>query len=191
MRKLKKDLKISEINVNLDNIPNPDNGAFIADSNCKNIISNNDNKFVILEEYTFEKAENNFDFGKLDKLIPETVSKEQIVILSNDDFQDFVNLSTEVITRTRISPETGTVKQGALFTEEYLPSETIMYSLAMTTPVFKKNREDLPLKNENDVMHFFKEIPQIIQIGGNATIGKGIVEIIKWDNIESGGQNVW
>ncbi|MBK9462153.1 MAG: hypothetical protein IPN94_22720 [Sphingobacteriales bacterium] len=32
-------------------------------------------------------------------------------------------MSTEVITRTKIDNETGTVEDGALFTEEYLPTE--------------------------------------------------------------------
>jgi CRISPR-associated protein Cmr4 len=55
--------------------------------------------------------------------------KEKLIILSNDDFKDFVTLSTEVITRIKINPDTGTVEKGALFTEEYLPSDTILYSL--------------------------------------------------------------
>ncbi len=47
----------------------------------------------------------------------------------HDDFKNFVKMFTEVITRTKIDNIKGTVKDGALFTEEYLPAETVMYSL--------------------------------------------------------------
>jgi len=106
-----------------------------------------------------------------------------IVVLDDDDFRDFANLSTEVITRTKINNDTGTVQSGALFTEEYLPTETILYSLALTTPIFKKEEKDKGVftkngkKEEEDlVMEFFTNgLPEVIQLGGNATIGKGIV----------------
>ena len=149
---------------------------------------------VILEEYAFEITGNEIkplaDFISEYSDIPFVEKK--LVILSDDDFKDFVNLSTEVITRTKIDPKTGTVQSGALFTEEYLPTETVMYSLALSTPIFKakdsekgifqltdedKNKN---IKEEDKVMKFFeKGIPDIMQIGGNATIGKGIVQIYK------------
>ena len=100
--------------------------------------------------------------------------KKDIVVLPDDDFKDFVNLSTEVITRTKIDNNTGTVAQGALFNEEYLPSESILYSLALTAPEFKeKDRME-----EDQVLEFLSsnlEKIKTIQIGGNATLGKGIV----------------
>ena len=107
---------------------------------------------------------------------------DRLVILNDDDFKDFINLSTEVITRTKIDPTTGIVVQGALFTEEYLPAETVMYSLALTSPVFNKNKSEFisddTMKEEEKIMQYFEnEIPNVIQIGGNATIGKGIVKI--------------
>jgi CRISPR-associated protein Cmr4 len=98
--------------------------------------------------------------------------KTDIVVLPDDDFTDFVNQSTEIITRTKIDNNTGTVAKGALFTEEYLPSDSVMYTLALTADEFKEND---PIK-QNDVYTFFGEnLPEVIQIGGNATLGKGIV----------------
>ncbi|HED37352.1 MAG TPA: type III-B CRISPR module RAMP protein Cmr4, partial [Ignavibacteria bacterium] len=147
------------------------------------------NGTAILEEYSFEIQNDNIE--NLANLLAGNISNDEIknklVILSDDDFRDFVNLSTEVITRTKINNETGTVQPGALFTEEYLPSETILYSLALTTPIFKEKMEDKGVfaqvgkVEEELVMEFFKQgIPEVMQIGGNATIGKGIVRINVW-----------
>jgi len=132
---------------------------------------------VILEEYGFKIEES--DISNLaGKLVEITGIKEitnKLVILPDNDFRDFVNLSTEVITRTKIKTATGTVEGGALFTEEYLPAETVMYSLALASPTFTKEQ-----KSETEVMQYFtKNIPSVIQIGGNATLGKGLVQIIQ------------
>ncbi len=146
---------------------------------------------VVLEEYTFEvkQEQTTTDFTEwLSELLDIADIANKLVILTNDDFRDFVNLSTEVITRTKISAKTGTVEKGQLFTEEYLPAETVLYSLALTTPIFKDNKEDKGIfaqtgskAEEELVMDFFeKGLPEVIQIGGNATIGKGIVSTRMW-----------
>jgi len=132
-------------------------------------------KNIILEEYTF-KCENidNDNLSDLIKLKEINDFKDKLVILSDNDFSDFVDMSTEVITRTRIDPDTGTVKQGALFTEEYLPAETIMYSNIFYSPSFK-NGDDHDEKDIED--EFKKNKPEIIQLGGNQNLGKGMVKI--------------
>lgn len=164
--------------------PKNDKGkCVVADKNELGI-----NKNVILEEYAFEIVER--DITKSAKFISDYSGvpdiEKKLVILSDDDFRDFVNLSTEVITRTKIDPKTGTVVGGALFTEEYLPAETVMYSLVLTTPIFNEEKgifKATDSENEEEkVMKFFeKGIPDIIQIGGNATIGKGLVKIKVWE----------
>jgi CRISPR-associated protein Cmr4 len=137
-----------------------------------------DNK-VILEEYTFNVDKN----GNVDALattlanyvgVSETYLKAKLIILPDDDFKDFVNLSTEVITRTKIDNGTGTVATGALFTEEFLPAESVMYSLVMAHDEF---RADSPMP-ASEVVKFFKDnLPEIVQIGGNATLGKGLTQL--------------
>lgn len=151
------------------------------------------NHFV-LEEYTFKKEEGNnltiqgqnladwlanhlFEKGTFwhDKV------KNDILVLSNDDFKDFVNLSTEVSTRIKINPETGTVEKGALFTEEYLPAESILYSLVLASPEFINTKEKDEGKSRNNdaesIMSFFSNnVPNVIQLGGNATLGKGLLK---------------
>jgi CRISPR-associated protein Cmr4 len=153
---------------------------------------------VVLEEYTFDVKENK-ETSKIAKYLADKIFpndnyrfwreklERDLVILSNDDFEQFVTSSTEVITRTRIDDVTGTVdtKRGGLWTEEYLPQDTILYSIAMASPVrvekdeakgvFKADNHD---KEAEKVLQFFElGIPEVIQIGGNQTIGKGIVRI--------------
>ena len=53
-----------------------------------------------------------------------------------------------------------------------------MYSLAMASPVFKKakDKENEALQDAAHVMEFFQEgLPDMLQIGGNASLGKGMV----------------
>jgi CRISPR-associated protein Cmr4 len=199
LEKFQNDLELAGIKPeDIQNIPNEKT----CPSNCQLFIKDKDNK-VVLEEYTFEiTKENNeneacskFATWLSSKVIPlgneykywRDKIKKDIVVLSDDDFGDFVNLSTEVITRIKINNETGTVQPGALFTEEYLPTETILYSLALTTPIFNKNKgiftKNGAKEEEELVMEYFtRGLPEVIQVGGNATIGKGIVRTIVWGN---------
>ncbi len=168
-------------------------------------------KKIVLEEYTFtvnsDKECDAVAKWIANRVLPPDLCynywhekvKRILVVLSDDDFRDFVTLSTEVIARTKIDSETGTVQSGALWYEEYLPTDSILYSLALTTPLFLKvdgNDDAQKQKDEKakkgifyagqgvdknheeakKVMEFFADgLPNIIQIGGNATIGKGLV----------------
>ena len=147
-------------------------------------LGDNEN-IVILEEYSFDNIDENENTTKLANFLAEQTGineiKEKLIVLDEDDFKDFVKMFTEVITRTKIDNLKGTVKDGALFTEEYLPAQTVMYSFVMASPIMAnidEVKEDLD--NEDKVLEFFKDnCPNVIQIGGNATIGKGICKIVK------------
>ncbi|MEM1725039.1 MAG: type III-B CRISPR module RAMP protein Cmr4 [Thermoplasmata archaeon] len=152
---------------------------------------------VVLEEFTFEVKENETT-SEIAKWLADAVFpndntydfwreklKKDFVILSNDDFKHFVKTSTEVITRTKIDDLTGTVASGALWTEEYLPQDTVLYSLVMFTSPRVENdaqkgvfKADSPQEEAKLVSEFFeKGLPSVIQIGGNQTIGKGFVRV--------------
>ena len=165
--------------VDLAGTPNKGYCAVPKDAKAQLAINNN----VLLEEYAFEIKDIDVTAlaDQLSKLTNNQQIKDKLVVLSNDEFRDFVMLSTEVITRIKINNETGTVQDGALFTEEYLPTESILYSLALTTPIFNNQKGIFDAKKtgkpeERAVMDFFQQgLPDVIQLGGNATIGKGIV----------------
>jgi CRISPR-associated protein Cmr4 len=188
--RFKKELELAKIE-NIPQIPPEDT---VPDTDCSLLISGK----IVLEEYTFEMREDNtckqLAEWLSNNVLPEDENykylkdkmKKDIVVLGDDEFCDFVTMSTEVIARTKIDSEKGTVVPGGLWYEEYLPPETVLYSLALTSPVMvaddnKKEifKADSPEKEAENVMNFFKSgIPKVIQIGGNQTIGKGIVRII-------------
>jgi CRISPR-associated protein Cmr4 len=173
-------------------------------SNLENTYPQNSNLIVsskvVFEEYTFEVkpneqttklaqwfSENIFPIkgnNDLYKYWREKLNKD-LVILSDEDFKEFVLSSTEIITRTKVDSKTGTVASGQLWTEEYLPTDTILYSLAMASPLRVDKDEKKGLltganseEEAENVIEFFKQgCPEVLQIGGNQTIGKGIVRI--------------
>ncbi len=141
-----------------------------------------DNNNVILEEYQIRVSNKESTQKIADFLATELKNneiKEKLIILDDGDFEDFVTLSTEIITRTKIDNRKGTVLDGALFTEEYLPCETVMYSLTLASNVMTKITQIQNFSSDEEVMNFFTStVPEILQIGGNTTIGKGIVSIV-------------
>jgi CRISPR-associated protein Cmr4 len=109
--------------------------------------------------------------------------KKYLVVVSDEVFRDLVSLTTEVVTRIRIDPTTGTVdkKVGGLWSEEYLPTDTIMYFLILI-PSRLNN-----LKPEDITKLLKKYDERILQIGGDETIGKGFA-VVKL--VEGGDRNV-
>jgi len=120
----------------------------------------------IIGEKVYEKAEDSFlksEFGK------------KLVLLDDDTFRYFITNATEIVPNIRIG-DSGTTEDGSLRYTEYLPSETIMYS----TLIYEKSRKkDNPLNAKGIKDNFTKGLSDLlaIQIGGDATTGKGIVKL--------------
>lgn len=193
LERLKEDLKLAGIQLLIDGFSGLEN-TYSQNSNL--IISSK----VVFEEYTFQVKPNE-KTAKLAKWLSEKIFpkkgnndpykywreklEKDLVILSNDDFKEFVKSSTEIITRTKIDAKTGTVQSDALWTEEYLPTDTILYSLVMASSIRVEKKEmkgllagsDSVREAENVIEFFKKGCPEVLQIGGNRTIGKGLVRI--------------
>ncbi len=110
--------------------------------------------------------------------------QDSLVILPENDFRDFVVNATEIITRVRIDRKTKTVIPGALWTEEHLPGDTLLY-----VPVYATNARKLkgPVDNRvpemlaADILKKVKTLEEsqqnYIQLGGDETVGRGIVRM--------------
>jgi CRISPR-associated protein Cmr4 len=164
--------------------PTDDGTAFVADGSI--LIANGK---VVLEEFAF-KAEKNNSVQTIagwlkDNALPagdeyaywrDTLEK-RLVILPENAFRDFVQLSTEVIARVRIDDTKKTVERGALWTEEHLPSETLLYAtLFASKPRVQNPPSDL--QDATAVLNFVKNAVdgKRLQLGGDATVGRGIVK---------------
>jgi CRISPR-associated protein Cmr4 len=103
----------------------------------------------------------------------------RLVILHEDAFRDFTQFGTEVVTRVRLEPETKTVVGGALWTEEHLPADTLLYApLAATAPRLAAG-STLPdgLRTARDVLSFVAQTLDLqrTRLGGDETVGRGTV----------------
>jgi CRISPR-associated protein Cmr4 len=111
--------------------------------------------------------------------------KKDLVVLSDEDFQTFVEMSTEIITRIKLG-EKGTVETGP-WDEEHLPSETLLYSLALATDpkLSKEEIQNASIKTAAEVLDFVRkdllEQAKTIQFGGDETVGKGLVWVRFFD----------
>jgi CRISPR-associated protein Cmr4 len=182
-------------------VPNPANSQQALVAHDDTIVA--DGK-VVLEEFAFEKqkddsAEQIANWLR-DNAFPQSGEYEdfrkwlpkRFVILPNDAFRDFTQLATEVIARIRLKTETKTVAEGALWTEEHLPSETLLYApVFVSKPLAPKDTVPDEFKENNEpsaakVLEFLKGLttpntdkPYLdrLQIGGDETVGRGIVKV--------------
>ena len=144
----------------------------ISDESCYSFKIDED-KMIIVEEFAY-KAQKHKKVEKFKKVFENYLKKldislEKVLIISDSNFKNFVTMYTEIITRNKINPETGVTVDGGLFTEEYLPAESVLYFLSFET--LRKNSESV-----KEFWNYLKNM-SYIQIGGNATIGKGFCKI--------------
>jgi CRISPR-associated protein Cmr4 len=157
----------------------------------------NQRKQIILEDFCFD-----IDEGKraqaqqlacwlAENALPSELSywkrklQADLALLSDDNFQAFVEMATEVITRIKLGEE-GTVETGP-WDEEHLPSETLLYSLALATDpkLTKDELNKAPIMDAEGVLNFLKSDlvakAQVAQFGGGETVGKGLVRVSFFD----------
>lgn len=108
--------------------------------------------------------------------------KRSLVILPEDDFRDFALYATEVITRVRLERQTKTVARGALWTEEHLPVDTLLYVPIYATDA-RQNRKNGASMSAKQVLEKAQTLGiashNYLQLGGDETVGRGIVRV-RW-----------
>jgi len=161
---------------------------------------------VVLEEFSF--AEDKSASAHVDNIarwiannaLPQTVEEykywrnkvqNSLVILPEDDFRDFVVNATEIITRISIDRATKTAAGTALWTEEHLPTDTLLYVPIYATQARKMKKEgdkEVPMMLADEILRRAAALEQsqdgYIQLGGDETVGRGIVRI-HWENQNS------
>lgn len=154
----------------------PDLGALKLDNVC--VIDNKDST-VFLEEFALTTIT-----AGLDK-VSETLARDfnldksaldsQLCAVSDDLFSYLAQNSTPVNAHLALD-DNKTVKAGALWYEETLPPETVMYSVIQCTSSRKKG-VDL---NADEVAFILQSMfgnESFLQVGGNETVGMGWFEV--------------
>lgn len=139
-----------------------------------------DNKLV-LEDLDLSVSKS----AKLDawaKLIATTVFPNQtdqedmvsrFALLPDSIFSFLAETATELRTRIAIDDKTGTVKRGALWFEENLPAEAVLwglYGLSEANDGSKQTAQALTAS--------FAKAETLLQLGGHAGVGRGLVRLL-------------
>lgn len=107
----------------------------------------------------------------------QTFFAAHFLILPDDSFAFLAENATEIRARIRMNSDTRTVDDGALWYEENLPAETILWgTLGITRsrhPSDKKNNSEM-----EEALTTHIKTPHLLQIGGKATVGRGLCHLL-------------
>lgn len=136
---------------------------------------------LFLEEYRFKTTVQD-DLSTVIKVLAKLMKrktgveeqlKQQLVVVSDDMFSHLVQHTTPVNAHIAIESDTKVVKGGALWYEETLPPESLLYvGLAAN----KARKQDSKLATADDVLGTVTELftkKPWLQVGGNETVGMG------------------
>jgi CRISPR-associated protein Cmr4 len=112
--------------------------------------------------------------------------RTSLVVLPENAFRDFALYATEVVTRVRLDDEKKTVVSGALWTEESLPTDTLLYaplhaSRARSYDKQGNRTNGVPADwyengGADKILRFAKGLLRTrLQLGGDETVGRGTV----------------
>ena len=138
------------------------------------------NDKIVLEDLDLT-ATDDAAAGTWANVIAETVHVDEArkdfakrFVILPDDVMDFLSeTGTEVRARIAVNPETGTVKQGALWYEENLPADSLLWGVFA---VAASSRPGDP-RGEYELA---KTVPKdaLLQLGGKAGVGRGLVRFL-------------
>ncbi|HVC96169.1 MAG TPA: type III-B CRISPR module RAMP protein Cmr4 [Pirellulales bacterium] len=166
----------------------PDSGQALVPKNSPLLV---DGKQALLEEFDFTTAG---DCGPLAAWVAERAVgddftrdrlRSHLVVLHDDDFTHFVRHATEVVARIGLDYDKKTVRDGALFYQEFLPAETLFYALVLAND--GRRNGDAPKRAAAIIDYLRGHVPDgsVLQIGGDETIGKGLCSVRMIDGKES------
>lgn len=95
--------------------------------------------------------------------------RERLCVVGDDVFNFLAETATETTARIRLDDDAKTVAEGALWYEEALPAESVLYGLAVAAPVKKVELETNLIFT---VLGRLADRPR--QFGGKASVGRGL-----------------
>ncbi|MGB9179228.1 MAG: type III-B CRISPR module RAMP protein Cmr4 [Pyrinomonadaceae bacterium] len=106
----------------------------------------------------------------------EMLGKRLCVV--HDDVLSFIlNTATEITARVKIQDDAKTVQSGGLWYEEALPTESVLFGLALAFPNDKTVINGQKLTPQKIFEEVGKKLDKTLQFGGKATVGRGICHV--------------
>ncbi len=101
----------------------------------------------------------------------EAPVRGRLAVVHDDLMGYLLETATEVVARIRLDDGTKTVAQGALWYEENLPAESVLYSLLRAEASRRKEKS----LSAEEVFNQVKGLLEgAVQLGGKATVGRGL-----------------
>lgn len=139
------------------------------------------NKKIFLEDLDLDVSEAP-GVGKWADFIAGALPEEErslvtdrFVVVDDETMAFLWETATQVDTRIRID-DSGTVADGALWTEESLPPETLLLGVLAAQRSMKQGSA----LSADDVLRRALPGEEILQFGGKATVGRGRSRIVPW-----------
>ena len=107
---------------------------------------------------------------------------QRFIILPDSTFSFLADTATEIRMRIRIDRETRIVKEGALWSEENLPAESVLYGIL----AIDKSRHSANAKSADELSALIPAGETQIQIGGKHTVGRGLCRLVLSDDLTKG-----
>ena len=107
---------------------------------------------------------------------------QRFIILPDSTFSFLADTATEIRMRIRIDRETRIVKEGALWSEENLPAESVLYGIL----AIDKSRHSGNAKSADELSALIPAGETQIQIGGKHTVGRGLCRLVLSDDLTKG-----
>ncbi|MHA1582934.1 MAG: type III-B CRISPR module RAMP protein Cmr4, partial [Candidatus Baldrarchaeia archaeon] len=146
-------------------------------SNPKLLEAKDFNSRIVINENLYLTYQQDENLEKLEKILG--IESGRLLVLHDDDALYAVERSLFRITRVRLERESKKVSTGP-WTEEYIPRGTLFYSVLLYSKPYGKVEAKNTKASEirSKLRSFLKETEHYLIIGGNETIGKGIVKLI-------------
>ena len=106
---------------------------------------------------------------------------ERFVVLDDETMSFLWETATQVDARNQLTDK-GTVRQGALWYEESLPPETLLIGSVAA----EKSRDPQDKMSENAVMTEGVPDSHVLQLGGKATVGRGVCRMTRGAQMNGG-----
>lgn len=167
-------------------LPQPKPGeALLAEGGAAVVWAQDGQRVVQLEEQTLSaradesvQAWVQYLATALEGLDPQwqTLLPRHVTVVADDEFLFLAETGTEIRARVRIDSTTRTVQEGALWYEENLPAETVLWGIVGVGPLHQRPSAADATASDAEAVNGWLPArqPLLVQIGGKHTVGRGL-----------------